>query len=464
MTSQATPQNCPKFTLRLKSHTSRKRISEAKSALAGLYPFEINEKKLFILKADIKGQYDVYLSKEEIKREPDIKKLCLAILPGVLILAILILAVRHSALKNTESLRARKELEEQKLEKERLHKENEEKLAQLKKTYSEKKHLEYEKIYPCIERIYSAMAEKTAIIENISIQRNAFTVEATAKDAVSILASFEKSRAFTSVKMNRTTVKNGTETVSYNGEFSRLWKEADEKSSLGKKIEFYETELLKMQSRAEEKQGVTVSEYIKNIRSIMHKNSCNEQYIQLKGKSGNAEIEFFVFSSSKGILNFIKEIQEGEENLIDIKSFALRNSENRSRIQTTVCFDTGIEFKQNDTPFSEYAGKKIDLSEIDRIFYKAPSAKNIAIKTESAKNRTTSAKANEQAALSKIKKLTYIGRTKVNGKDFVIAKDDGMGSIYKISLAKTEAAGDFCIQTDGGYRAKIRGEYYEVKK
>lgn len=464
MTSQATPQNCPKFTLRLKSHTRRKKIAEAKSALAGLYPFEVNEKKLLILKTDIKWQYDVYLLKEEIKSEPDIKKLCLAILPGVLILAILIFAIRHSALKNTESLRAQKELEKQKLEKERLHKENEEKLAQLKKTYSEKKCLEYEKIYPCIERIYSAMAEKTAAIENISIQKNTFTVEATAKDAVSILASFEKSRAFTSVKMNRTTVKNGTETVSYNGEFSRFWKEADEKFSLGKKIEFYETELLKMQSRAEEKQGITVSEYIKNIRSIMHKNSCNEQYIQLKGKSGNAEIEFFIFSSSKGILNFIKEIQEGEENLIDIKSFALRNSENRSRIQTTVCFDTGIEFRQNGTPFSEYAGKKIDLSEIDRIFYKAPSAKTTAIKTEPAKNRTTSAKENEQAALSKIKKLTYIGRTKVNGKDFVIAKDDGMGSIYKISLAKTEAAGDFCVQTDGGYRAKIRGEYYEVKK
>ena len=123
-----------------------------------------------------------------------------------------------------------------------------------------------------------------------------------------------------------------------------------------------------MRSRAEEKQGITVSEYIKNIRSIMHKNSCNVQYIQLKGKSGNAEIEFFVLSSSKNILNFIREIQEGEENLIAIKSFALRNSEDRGRIQTTVCFDTGIEFKQNDTPLSEYAGKKIDLPELTEFF------------------------------------------------------------------------------------------------
>lgn len=464
MTSQTMPQNCPKFTLHLKSHTKRKKIAEAKSALASLYPFEVNEKKLLILKTNIKGQYDVYLSKEEIKREPNIKKLCLAILPGIFILVALILAIRHAALKNTESLKAQKEQEKQKQDEERIQKEKEEKLAQLKKTYSEKKCLEYEKIYPCIERIYSAMVEKTAAIENISIQKNAFTVEATAKDAVSILASFEKSHAFTSVKMNRTTVKNGAETVSYNGEFSRVWKEADEKSSLDKKIEFYETELLKMQSWAEKKQGITLSEYIKNIRSIMHKNSCNEQYIQLKGKSGNAEIEFFVLSGSKGILNFIKEIQKGDENLIDIKSFALRNSENRSRIQTTVCFDTGIKFKQNDALLSEYTDKKIDLSEIDRIFYKVPSAKNTVTKTEPAKNRTTAAKSNEQNSPPRIKKLTYIGRTKLNEKDFVIAKDDGMGSIYKISLAKTESAGDFCIQTEYGYRAKLRGEYYEVKK
>ena len=140
----------------------------------------------------------------------------------------------------------------------------------------------------------------------------------------------------------------------------------------------------------------------------MHKNSCNVQYIQLKGKSGNAEIEFFVLSSSKNILNFIREIQEGEENLIDIKSFALRNSEDRGRIQTTVCFDTGIEFKQNDTPLSEYAGKKIDLPEIDRIFYKPPSIKTAASKTVPAKNKEAAAKANEQAAQTKMKKLTYI--------------------------------------------------------
>lgn len=464
MTSQTMPQNCPKFTLSLKSHTRRKRIAEAKSVLAGLYPFEINEKKLLILKTNIKGQYDVYLSKEEIKRELNVKKLCLAILPGIFILVALILAIRHAALKNTESLKAQKELEKQKQDKERIQKEKEEKLAELKKIYSEKKYLEYEKIYPCIERIYSAMAEKTAAIENISIQKNAFTVEATAKDAVSILASFEKSHAFTSVKMNRTTVKNGAEIVSYNGEFSRPLKEADEKFSLDKKIEFYETELLKIQSRAEAMQGITLSEYIKNIRGIMHKNSCNVQHIQLKGKSGNAEIEFFVLSGSKDILNFIREIQEGEENLIDIKSFALRNSENRCRIQTTVCFDTGIKFRQNGAPFSEYGGKKIGISEIDRIFYKPPSIKTAAAKTGPAKSKAAAANENGQNTPARMKKLTYIGRTKVNGSDFVIAKDDDMGSLYKLALAKTESAGDFCIQTEYGYRAKLRGEYYEVKK
>lgn len=65
---------------------------------------------------------------------------------------------------------------------------------------------------------------------------------------------------------------------------------------------------------------------------------------------------------------------------------------------------------------------------------------------------------------SALKKLTYIGLTKSNGKTLVIVKDEDMQSIYKLALTDTQTGGDFCIETDTGYRAKLRGEYYEVKK
>ena len=110
----------------------------------------------------------------------------------------------------------------------------------LKTEYDKKKSAEYEKIYPCIERIYSAMKGKTTI-ENISIQKNNFTVEVTTKDAADILSNFESSRAFAFVKMNRTTVRNGEEKVTYSGGFSKFRKEANEKASLDDRIKFYET-------------------------------------------------------------------------------------------------------------------------------------------------------------------------------------------------------------------------------
>ena len=65
-----------------------------------------------------------------------------------------------------------------------------------------------------------------------------------------------------------------------------------------------------------------------------------------------------------------------------------------------------------------------------------------------------------------MKKLSYVGLAKSGGTDFVIAKDDEMESIYNLALSdtETETDGNFCVKSSGIYRAKIRGEYYEVKK
>ncbi len=39
-----------------------------------------------------------------------------------------------------------------------------------------------------------------------------------------------------------------------------------------------------------------------------------------------------------------------------------------------------------------------------------------------------------------------------------------MGSIYKLVLSDKEIDGDYCVKTDGEFMARLRGEYYEVKK
>lgn len=454
--------DCPKFTLLLKSHTQKKRLTEAKKELLNIYPFEVEEQKLLIIRTDKKDKYDVYISNEEITHESEIKKILLISLLCVTALCALIMIMHNVTAKKMDEARQQKELEKQKQEQERLEKRKEEELDKLKAEYLDMKESEYEKIYPYIERIYSAMPEKTTI-ENISIDRNHFTVEVTTNDSVTILSNFEGSKAFSEVKMTRTSIKGGKESVSYMGDFSRLIKTADGSLSLDEKIYFYTDEINRLNKRTELLKDIQLSEFLKNIRAALHKNSCQEQYIQLRSKEKNVELEFFVLSSSRAILNFLNEIQSKENSLVDVKSIRIHNSEERNGMQTTICFDTGIELKQADRILSEYADLKIEAAEIDRIFYKTTAPKPAMPKSHSAINVQPQKVIKMQTPL-KLKKLTYIGLTKSNAQTFILAKDEDMGSIYKLVLADKETDGDCCVKTDGGFMARLRGEYYEVKK
>lgn len=461
MKEQLKLKDCPKFTLLLRSHTLKNRLIEAKKQLLNVYPYEVSEHNLLIVKTDSRGKYDVYISKEEIKYDKDIKKTGLIVISYIIAAFVFALFFHNVAVRNRKEMINQKELEKQKLEQERLVKEKEVKLEKVKKEYIELKESEYEKIYPYIERIYSAMTDKTTV-ENISIDRNIFTVEVTAKDSIAVLSNFEQNSAFSSIKMNRTNVKDGKETVTYTGEFSRYIKESDDDKTLDEKIDFYTKQISISNERKQKQREIQLSEYIKQVREILHKNDCHEQYIQLRGKEKHAEVEFFILSTSRNMLNFIKEIQLEDTNLKDIKSFHLNNSVLRNNVQTTVCFDTGIEFKQDNEQLSELADIKISTSDIDRIFYKASSpkttVKNYPV-TAVRPQRTVKA----QAPI-KNKKLTYVGLTKSNGQSIVLVKDEEMGSIYKLLLSDVEINGDCCIVTQSGYKAKIRGDYYEVKK
>lgn len=452
----------PKFTLPLKSYTQNKRLIEAKKELLNIYPFEVPVENILILKSNRKGFYDVYISKEKVKRELNVKKICLISILCGLICIFLYFVLQHVAKQNIENLAKAKEVEKQKTEKARINKEKKEILARLRKEYHESKLTEYGRIYPYIERIYSVMTDKTTI-ENVSIEKNIFTVEVTTKDAIKILSNFENSDAFSLIKMNRSNVKNETEFVAYSGEFSRYQKEPDSNLSIDEKIDFYKTELEKVSERKKELSYIALSDYIKNIRDILRKNSCYEQYIQLRGKNKNAEVEFYVLSTSKNILNFIKEIQNNDNNLIDIKIVKIFNSDDRNRIQTTIIFDSGIGFEQDNNQLTEYVDRKIELDEIDKLFSKTSSIKQ-TVTNKSVLKVTNSEKGNQMQQKVTLRKLSYIGLSKIHGETIVMVKDNEMGSIYKLKLTETELGEDCCVKATNGYTAKIRGEYYEVIK
>ncbi|MDO4505667.1 MAG: hypothetical protein Q4B64_01830 [Spirochaetales bacterium] len=453
-------KNSLRFSLVLKAHTKRKRVLEAKRELAGVYPFEVKEDHILIIKGEKKGFYDVFITEEKICQTIDRKKALSSVLGVLAVLIVLFVCLHQVSLKNRQNQISQREKERQRQEAVRVLKEKEKKLEELIKEYDIAKEEGYEKMYVCLERLYSVMTQKTTV-ENLAIEKNTFSVEVTTKDALKILSNFEGSGAFSSIKMNRTTVKNGVESVTYNGNFSRHWDHTEPSLTVDEKIDFYQQEIDRMNRRTMALHEKQLSEYIKGIRNVLRKNNCAEQYIQLRGKEKNAEVEFFILSSSRSILNFIKEIQDEGESLVDIKSLRIRNSEDRNRIQTTVCFDSGIELKKEGEQQSEYEVTETNLSDMERIFYKKAAPKPAVIKSV----RTVQKAAPKQkAAVRYLKKLSFIGITKSNGRTLVMAKDEDMGSIYKLILVDEEIGGDCCVASDTGYKAKIRGEYYEVKR
>ncbi len=448
-----------KYTLPLKAKSERKRLIEAEEALGTLYPFEINGKNILITGKVRKGIYEVYVSQKEIKKPANSIKFVLFAMILLLSLSAVFLLAWHKMQENKRNILVQKENEKTEAENIRIQKEKEEKLNALQKEYESLFALRYEKIYPRMERIYSIMT-KGSTIENIFIERNSFIIEVSTLDAMKILKNLEENSAFEFIKMTKTSVLSEKETVTYSGIFSNFQRPKTEFSSDDAKLEFYEKEVKAMTERQKVLKNTPLSEYIGNIRNELHKHNCHEQYIQLHGNRNSVEVEFYILSSSKNILNFLSELQSVENCLVDIKQIRIRNSEQQDRIQTTIFFDSGIDLKQEAKDFSELTEKKIPVGEINQFFYKKPTAKNI-VRTK--QKPIMQQKVNPQEK-TKLKSLAYIGLTKTNDKTFVLAKDEIMNVIYKLPMSETETSGDYCAVVSNGFQAKIRGEYYEVKK
>lgn len=443
---------CQKFRMNLFSRTDSKRIKEAQKKLLAIYPFEVAEQNIFVVKTDKKSLFDVYISSLPFEKKVHLKELLAsALILGVVSLFSIFALKTYSEKKALEKSEQKKILLEHKKQEE-LEKRQQQNLIMLEKEYKEVKKDSYEKIYPYLERIYFVVGEG-ATVENLLIEKEVFSVEVTTKDAVRILHNFEKSPYFSLVKMNRSTQKEKNETVNYSGKFLIEYEEPDENFSLEQKIQFYENKIGMITAQKEKQKQVLLSEYIKGIRGGLDKYGIKEQYIQIRENNGKADVEFFLLSSSKSILAFLSFLDE--ENL---KRLSIRNSEEPERVQTTMCFDSGIEFSRDESSKETLEEKNVTALEMNKIFYKKAVSKKILEKSVIEK------KSVENKKTVPFKKLQYIGLTRKEGKTLVMAKDIEMNSIYKLPLTESELPGDYCIQCDGVYKAKLNGEYYEVKK
>ncbi len=453
--------NYKSFNIPLNSKTNKKRINEAVKLLSGIYPFEIDASNIYIEHTNKKGFYNVYISDTTLNNK-NTKLRIIVLLLVILSLGLIIgLVFHHISKTNKVSFAEQKEQERLELEELELKKKKEEKLVLLQKEYETLQAAKYERIYPYIERIFLIMTNNSTI-ENLMIEGTSFSVEVTTNNAIELLENFENNPSFNYVKMNRTTIKGNSETVIYTGIFSKVWKDIDENSSLDTKLNFYSTQIEDYKMRTERMNNIPLSEYISNIRNVLRKNSCKEEYIQLKGNEKSINVDFFIISTSQGILSFIEDIQENENNLIDIKQISIRNNENKNKIQTTICFDSGISLEKNNDNLLEYNDKKIPASEIDKLFIKKQKSKTIK-KAQSNDNIAKPKTSSVIQSTQKLYELTYIGITKFDGKTLIIVKDPEMNVIYKIPLCDSEIEGDYCLKTNNGYKVIINGNIYEVK-
>lgn len=454
----AVPLESPKYTLKLVSHGKRKRTEEAKAQLKEIYPFEIKSENILILKTNKKNIYDVYISKEKINTKKNVAKCILIILTSVVVLSLFIfIAVYKAKVEKTKRL-AEKEIEEKIIDEEKNKKAKEKELLVLEKEFAELKANQEEKIYPLIECIYYVIGNKTKV-KDISIKGLDFSVVLESKDSVKILRNFENNTAFENVQMTRTTVDDEKENAIYVGKFLRQIKEPEEFYSVEEKIDFYKKEISKIEERKEKQANEKLSEYIKKIRENLRKNNCTEQYIQVKSAEKSAEVEIFAISKSVNILRFIKNLQAEKENLFDIKSISLRSSEQSENVQVFIVFKTGIKLDKENIA-KETENKEYSPDTVAKIFYSGSKKETAQVNTK----KTSVSKEKNKSVSVKRKTLSYVGLSRIGGKTTIIAKDLDMGSIYRLKLSEKETDGDFCIEKGNGYEARIKNEYYEVRK
>jgi len=455
------------FRLPLNGKTAGKRLAEAEKALAGIYPFGVSADEISVSKTDSRGIYDVRIIKD-IPPEKGKRARIAAAFCVFVVLAVVLTVVFFKRADRIEADRIRKsEAERIEVENKKIKREKEERLSEVRKEYEKIERIRYAKVYPCIERIYSVLSPKSRI-ENLSMEKNSFNVEVRTDDAVRILENFEGSEAFGIVKMNRTNVENGTETVAYSGDFSSNEDSVDSSFSLESQLDFYSSKLEREKARSEKMKSVSLSEYIKNIRESLRKNGCSEQYIQVKESDGILDVEFFMVSSSRSLLEFLRNVQDKEDGPVDIKRIRIRNSLDKARVQTTVTFYTGIDSGKAEKDGHVYEPEGIPVSKIKGVFLGgSPKKAEMASSVKAAarpKPVFETHKKEERPQERKTPVLSYLGIVR-NGKETVVlAKDSGMDAICKFPLAKEEIAGDFCIETGDGYKARFRGEYYEVRK
>lgn len=399
---------------------------------------------------------DVIAKKSQNQIRKDIIRLCVI---SSFVLVVMAVMVKFQVSRINNLMENQREIEKQNTviieEQKRALKQ----LSEYEKKYENYFLQTYEKVYPRLSVLYECIGKKSTI-ESISFEKDRFVIDVTTKDSLLILEKFEsRTDKIKQVQMNRTTVQNGNDFVSYSGDFVHSVINV-EGLKLEEKISQYKMAVEKYEAMRNEMDSISSAEYAKNIRSSLHKHSCNEQFMQYKKNQNILILNCEFKAAGKNTLEFIRDIES--DNKVNILSLKIRNSSNLSGIQTSIQFWTGITVKDNDNSEEGFEIKDILPSEMSSVFYKSPEK----VVTKAASMKTQEKKADNREVISKIEKnLSLVGQTKNSKGIIIILKDEEMGVLYKLPLVYENSNGDYCKTTDSGkYIAVIRNKMYGVNK
>ena len=421
-----------------------------------------NTSSIVITENEIKRSYgtkDLLIEKnvDEIKKETFLKISVLFLIVGIVLATIFIIFNIQK-----DKINAIREAE------------NQEKLAAKQKSVEQEKcnklKLEYEKLvfeksvdmYQLLSSLYENI-DRNASIENLSIEKNSFSIDIVTRDAIKILNNFEKNRAIQNIKMNKTTVQNGKEYVSYNGFFQRfiVYPSAESNSE---QIKYYQAQIDSIKKREELKSSKTVSEYSEDLRKLLHSSNCREDYIQTKVYGDKVSLEVLINAKSEHILSFIKKVSK-DEVLIDIQGLRIKNNQDYSNVQSLLTFDTGIIVeKENTLSESNITSSDISAKDFGASFYKNPERNHLTYKV--APKNEVKEKIEDKPRLVHNSNLEYVGEAKFGSAGpAIFLKDKEFGNLYKLPILETLNEANGCkILSSNSYEVVINKKHYEVKK
>lgn len=443
-----------KFLFELKSISKKKQYGEVIEKLRYEFPYKVEKDNIFIEKTNKKGFYNIYITAEKIHKHSS-KRICILLVILFLITIICFCIINNEIKKIKYEKTLQIENEKNNLQKIEQQQQDEIKLNELKYEYNELFYNQLDEIYPQLEIIYSVLTENS-FIENLYIEKNTFSLGIITKDAIQIFENFENHKLLSNVKMTRTTITGDEEVVTYIGNFIKQQIKHETNLNIKESISYFEREISLMKEKLEKQSSLKLSEYIKYIRELAIKLNCNEKYIQLKGEKDNIEVEYMLGGNIQDILRFIKEIQNSNNNLYDIKSIGIRNN-NTSQSQATIIFSTGISIIEKT--FHEIGDyDTITVEELSKYFEKENQINTVKEEIYEPKQEIIK-ETNE-----KLEELLYVGMVKQNNQTIILAKNEKLNTIYKVPLVDVEKNYDCCIEQNGVYIVKFRNVKYEVKK